>query len=774
MSSLSQRRSLTAWVIVIIATCVGAVAFQQAVRWYQHPFAGVLITPQGIVSSIGLPSWSGIEQGLRFPDRPVSIDGVTLAHARGGYPGRTWDRAVDDATSTGHRSIHVRFATEGGEREIDLRLERLDSTSWWLYGGGTIFTGALYALAAIIAARTSSGALARTFAKAATLASLYLFTFFDVHTTRTMVPLAYAAYACVPFALVALALRLPDDVPLVARHPWVLNVLDVAGVSLAAVTLLHESIGLSAASVLTVCTLLLGGSLIAFVIILGVRYLWSHGTRRQTIGVLFRAMATPFVVIGAGVLVARLSSRDATAAFFAIPALALVPIATGVAFARHDLWGSRAILSRVLTRAVAGGIAGVFAVGVGAAFAASLGVPFRGALVGASLGALIAAPLVYFVTRRVERTFFPAASEYKPTIEQLSEELTSITDPHEVGLAVERTVRRWLPCERVGFVIAESEDAPPSNPRTHLDDPAELSIPASFGGRTLGWLSVGRKRGGALFTSDDVDLLATISNQAGLALAHAHSYAELERRRRQQAAAWQTERLALVETVAAEIAHEVRYPINFFRSIFRRDAANATLDAEEVDIGCEEVDRLERLVSGLRRMVGHRIDRRVVSVADLSARAEMLLRDSLGGRSLEILVPPDAALRCDVDQVTQVLVNLVANAIDASGARGHLGVTWSSEEDSAELVVWDDGPGFDTDPSKLFSAWFTTKPRGTGLGLAITQRIVRAHGWGIDAVRVEGRTRFVVTIPMSDVIGAEPRAPIKNETVSLAAFEGEQ
>ncbi len=333
-------------------------------------------------------------------------------------------------------------------------------------------------------------------------------------------------------------------------------------------------------------------------------------------------------------------------------------------------------------------------------------------------------------------------------------------------------MRRWLPCEQVSFVVADPEAGHPA-PDAHPGGEDDLSIPASFGARTLGWLSVGKKRGGALFTSDDIDLLGTIANQAGLALAHAHSYAELERRRQQQAAAWQTERLALVETVAAEIAHEVRYPINFFRSVFRRDAANTTLDAEEVDIGCEEVDRLERLVSGLRRMVGHRIDRRIVSVADLAARAEMLLRDTLVGRSLEIIVPREAGLRCDTDQVTQVLVNLVSNAIDASGARGRVGVTWNCDDESAELVVWDDGPGFETDPSKLFSAWFTTKPRGTGLGLAITQRIVRAHGWGIDAVRVEGRTRFVVTIPISDVIGAEPRVPLQSETIALGAVQND-
>jgi signal transduction histidine kinase len=698
----------------------------------------------------------------------MSIDGVDVVPTHGDYAAETWDRVVNEAATRGHASVHVRVATAQGPRELDLPLGRLDAASWWLYGGTLIFSGLLYALAALIALVTSpQSPLARTFAKFALGMTGLMLTMFDMHTTRRMVPILHASYAYLPFALTALTLRLPDDIPFIRRHRWPLLALDAAGIGLAAIVVARDSSGIPVTELQSLCTTLSGSAMILFVAVIGLRHWRAEGTRRETLRLLFRATATPYFLVGLAVLIASLSSRASTAGFLAMPALALAPIATGVAFVRHDLWGSRAVLSRVLTRAVTGAIAGVFAVGLGAALAAWLGNPFRGALVGASLGALIAAPLVYFVTRSVERRFFPAASEYKPTIAQLSEELTSITDPQEVGLAVERTVRRWLACERVGFVITDPEDTPPSEPQPHLDGPDELRIPASFGGSTLGWLTVGRKRGGALFTSDDVDLLRTIVNQAGLALAHAHSYAELERRRQQQAAAWQTERLALVETVAAEIAHEVRYPINFFRSVFRRDGANATLDAEEVDIGCEEVDRLERLVSGLRRMVGHRIDRRVVSVADLAARAEMLLRDTLHGRSLEIVIPREATLRCDTDQVTQVLVNLVANAIEASGARGRVGVTWRSDVEGAELVVWDDGPGFETDPSKLFSAWFTTKPRGTGLGLAITQRIVRAHGWGIDAVRVEGRTRFVVTIPLSDVVGRELLAPLDSEPIPL-------
>jgi signal transduction histidine kinase len=296
---------------------------------------------------------------------------------------------------------------------------------------------------------------------------------------------------------------------------------------------------------------------------------------------------------------------------------------------------------------------------------------------------------------------------------------------------------------------------PPSSrdeplPRTEVAA-SELHLDVLFHGRPLAVLSVGKKRGGALFTSEDVDLLRTIANQAALALAHAYSYAELELRRRQQAAAWRGEREALIETVAAEIAHEVRYPINYFRSLFRRGQGSLRLDAEDVDIGCDEVERLERLVSGLRRVATHRLERRRVTVDELVVKAERLLKDQLGTRALVLDVAAGGVLRCDLDQVTQVLVNLVSNALDAAGDEGQVGVSWASTPAGGVLTVWDTGPGFEGDPSRVFAPWYTTKPRGTGLGLAITHRIVRAHGWSIEPERREGRTLFVIEIPASDV-----------------------
>jgi signal transduction histidine kinase len=108
--------------------------------------------------------------------------------------------------------------------------------------------------------------------------------------------------------------------------------------------------------------------------------------------------------------------------------------------------------------------------------------------------------------------------------------------------------------------------------------------------------------------------------------------------------------------------------------------------------------------------------------------------------------------------VRQVFVNLVSNALDASGPKGQVGIDWTMSHGAAELCVWDDGPGFRGDASALFAPWFTTKPQGTGLGLAITQRIVRAHNWKIDALRADRTTRFVVMIPLADIVDTSQEA----------------
>jgi signal transduction histidine kinase len=767
MSSPAKRRWIV-YVLAVGALVVQAIALGGAIDWYGKVTPKVLIDPDLIVSDVGLPGWDGLREGLRFPDRVLAVEGIDLVQAPGEHRGAAWDRAIERAAAAGRDRVHVRVESRGGERELDLALAPLDPGAWWLWAGALFLIAWLYVGAGLTAFGASPHVkLARTFAKTAVFAALHLFTLFDFHTSRALVPLFDVAFAMVPMCFFALALRLPDDVPLLERRPWIVHVLDALGATLALVSAGTHLAGGSNVEIRGVCTTLLVASFIFFAGTLLVRFLRARGERRQSLRVLLLATVPAYVAVGFALVFASLRVAGSTALFCATPVLALTPLASVLAFIRHDIWESRALLSRPLTRVVIAVVTCVAATSVGAFAATMVGEPLRGALIASALGASLATIAVALSLGVGDRKLFPSRAEYKPTIEQLSQELKLIHDPDEVARAVERTVRRWLPCELVEFVATPADDAgaPPvtrardSRPISPSSGGATLELPVTFQLGEVAVLRVGKKDGGALFTSEDLDLLRTIANQAALALAYARSYAELEQRRKEEAHAWQGEKEALVRTVAAEIAHDVRYPINYFRLMFQRGSDGATLDAEDIETICDEVERLERLVARLRHLTTRRtVERRLVPIVDLVHRTQMLLCDRLGERRIELRLRDHAALRCDCDQVTQVLVNLVSNGLEAAGPAGSVGVEWDVTSQGGELVVWDTGPGFGDNASSLFMPWFTTKTNGTGLGLSITNRFVRGHGWSIDARRQGGVTRFVIDVPVSDIEWTEPVA----------------
>jgi len=744
--------------MAIFALGVLGVAIYDAVGFHGAPIAGVWIEPDGGVSNAGLPSWDGLRKGLRFPDRILEVDGQDLARPPAGeYRAAAFDRAVARAAQEGRPSVHVKVQTSEGTRELDLLIERIGSLVWWTYGGILFFSGALYIAAAAIALSVGRGPLTRAFAKLGFVSALVCFTIFDLHTARHLVPLLRLCYALAPMAMLGFALRLPDDAPLLSRFPWVPRALDAAGLALGLTFVFVGSLGRGAAGFEVFCTLLYGLALFAMAAILTLRFVKARGERRDVLRPLLLTLALPYALVGGALLMH--GPLKAAADIVALPLLTLTPLATMVALVRHDIWKSRTLLSRVATRAVIGGIACALAMGLGTAFAVSLAAPLAGALLAAGAGAVLATAIVIPALRLGDKAFFPSLADYKPTVEQLSEELASIASPQDVVRAVERIVRRWLPCASVELSLDET----PPGASNHTES-GGLTLPVLFRGTNLGTLRLGPKAGGALFTSEDVDLLKTIVNQGALALAHALAYAELEKRRQQQAAAFRDEREALVETLSAEVAHEVRYPINFFRSIFQRASTARRLDDEDIEIGCEEVERLERLVSGLRRMAVQYVERRVVALSELCARAEVLLRDRVGPRPIQLDLGDPETIRCDVDKVTQVLVNLLANALDATEGRGDVGIRWSHTGEGGELAVWDTGPGYSGDGSQLFAPWYTTKARGSGLGLAITSRLVSAHGWTIEPMRSGGRTSFVVAIPTADIVSVSQDIAMEGTT----------
>jgi PAS domain S-box-containing protein len=117
--------------------------------------------------------------------------------------------------------------------------------------------------------------------------------------------------------------------------------------------------------------------------------------------------------------------------------------------------------------------------------------------------------------------------------------------------------------------------------------------------------------------------------------------------------------------------------------------------------------------------------------------------------AVQIVGGPDVTLQADGDQLDQLLINLVANAVDAAlaakGPAAGVRVYWSRDGNRFELTVEDDGTGLG-ETSNLFVPFFTTKPGGTGIGLVLSRQIAEVHGGTLMLAGRKGARGCVATL----------------------------
>ena len=234
--------------------------------------------------------------------------------------------------------------------------------------------------------------------------------------------------------------------------------------------------------------------------------------------------------------------------------------------------------------------------------------------------------------------------------------------------------------------------------------------------------------------------------QAKLTSRYREAAASLERANRElrdsQEHLRRADRLSALGEIAAGLAHEIQNPLAGVKGaleIIVSRVVAGTPEAEFAEIGGKELARLEGLVGEfLTYARPHDPALRPSDVHEIVERVAALLRPEAERKSVTLECERPAAfplLSLDLEQITQVMFNVVLNAVQATAAGGHVRIRESVEPGWGVIDVIDEGPGIAPEHAlRLFDPFFTTKPRGTGLGLAISHRIITAHRGTIEAL----------------------------------------
>jgi signal transduction histidine kinase len=249
-----------------------------------------------------------------------------------------------------------------------------------------------------------------------------------------------------------------------------------------------------------------------------------------------------------------------------------------------------------------------------------------------------------------------------------------------------------------------------------------------------------------------------LRRQAEEAARRLHDQAEADAARQRQ-----EEQNALMGTVAAGIAHEIRNPLSTLRinlQLLREDWENPITEREQkgrkrIDVLLRETERLDAVVSGLVRFAsGH------------APRLERTNLNTLAGELLDFLAPQAERARIrlirdfakdlppvDVDPnlIRQAILNLLVNAQQVLPSGGEIRIRTQENGQTVKLSVGDNGPGIPAEHrDKIFNLYFSTKPGGTGLGLPTVKKIVEEHQGTIEVdTELRKGTTFTICLKKS-------------------------
>jgi signal transduction histidine kinase len=220
------------------------------------------------------------------------------------------------------------------------------------------------------------------------------------------------------------------------------------------------------------------------------------------------------------------------------------------------------------------------------------------------------------------------------------------------------------------------------------------------------------------------------------------------------------ERMASLGQMAANVSHNLRNPLSSMKTVLQVQLENPDLPLEvrrDCSLVLSEIDRMSAKLTQLLRYAKPSTNGQRVAAVALANQTAVLFRHDAEQRNvrLEFERPTSEIFAlASEDGLSEVLSNLIVNALEAQPEGGRVRVSLSGNDGRLEIIVDDDGPGISQElRAKIFQPYFTTKATGTGLGLSIVARRIDEMSGTMaceSPLRNGKGTRFRLTLPLAD------------------------
>lgn len=234
---------------------------------------------------------------------------------------------------------------------------------------------------------------------------------------------------------------------------------------------------------------------------------------------------------------------------------------------------------------------------------------------------------------------------------------------------------------------------------------------------------------------------------------------DISERKRLQARLRKMERIAELGTVASGMAHEIGTPMNVIlgRAEYLMDRVADETVKKGLQTIVAQVERITRVMNQLLAFARRKPpERGPLALRDVIENSVEMFQERLAKNRVQVDLQLDEAcpkVQADADQMNQVLINLIMNAVHAMPEGGQLRIGMAPADQMVRLTVADTGHGIPREMlAKIFDPFFTTKEfgKGTGLGLTVVKGIIEEHHGLISAESQEGKgTTFTILLPRS-------------------------